>query len=394
MTSNRGSLALPSTPRELAHTHDVSPSGIVSTRFLAAALNMSHLRIVGWGTLVEEIPSIEGTTFLFTSPHGHEALVERDGLIATVDIGGGSADLRVAATTTDAVEEFIASVREVLPQTTADPEAPTAPVTFWSYHPMGVRSRRRQIAVPPWTECAENYSRQTFAELCTLMDGDFQPGAGGQLLLWNGPAGTGKTHALRSLAWEWRDWCRLHYITDPEVLFGDNASYMLDVLLNEDDSLSESSTVGRTADGTDASLPPIPRVDPRARDGRWRLLVLEDTGEMMSADARERAGQGLGRLLNVADGLIGQGLRILILVTTNEKITRLHPAVSRAGRCASSIYFSALPSDEARDWLTRHGIDPDRHRQADDWTIADLYAIRNGAQVSRDREPVGLGFTS
>ena len=44
----------------------------------------------------------------------------------------------------------------------------------------------------------------------------------------------------------------------------------------------------------------------------WRLLVLEDTGALLSADARERAGQGLSRFLNVVDGLIGQGLRVLV----------------------------------------------------------------------------------
>ena len=41
----------------------------------------------------------------------------------------------------------------------------------------------------------------------------------------------------------------------------------------------------------------------------------EDTGELLSADARERSGQGLSRFLNVVDGLIGQGLRVLVLVT-------------------------------------------------------------------------------
>jgi hypothetical protein len=293
---------------------------------------MSHLRIVGWGTLVEEIPPIDGITFSFTSPHGREALVERDGLVATVDIGSGSANLRVAATTADAVEEFIADVREVLPPGQADPEAPTVPITFWSYHPAGVRSRRRQITVPPWEECAANYPQETLAGLDALMGGGFQPGVGGQLIVWHGPAGSGKTHALRSLAWQWRDWCSLNYITDPETLFGDNASYMLDVLLDEEEAEAPKMHVTDTIGGSPES--DALRVDPRAADGRWRLLVLEDTGEMLSADARERAGHGLGRLLNVADGLIGQGLRVLILVTTNEKIGRLHPAVSRPGRCA------------------------------------------------------------
>jgi hypothetical protein len=54
-----------------------------------------------------------------------------------------------------------------------------------------------------------------------------------------------------------------------------------------------------------------------------------------AADAKEQAGQGLSRFLNVVDSIIGQGLRVLILVTTNEPLRRLHPAVSRPGRCAA-----------------------------------------------------------
>src|SRR5207248_7878403 len=83
----------------------------------------------------------------------------------------------------------------------------------------------------------------------------------------------------------------------------------------------------------------------------WRLLVLEDTGELLRPDAKSIIGQGLSRFLNVVDGLIGQGLRILVLVTTNEEIGTLHPAVARPGRCAANIDFTALPADGAAECL-------------------------------------------
>ena len=85
----------------------------------------------------------------------------------------------------------------------------------------------------------------------------------GRLILWHGVPGTGKTHALRALAWEWRRWCDFHYVTDPEELFG-SPKYMLDVLLDEDDD-----------------------------DSGWRLLILEDTGELLALDAGYQSGQGL-----------------------------------------------------------------------------------------------------
>ena len=66
-------------------------------------------------------------------------------------------------------------------------------------------------------------------------------------------------------------------------------------------------------------------------------------------------GQGLSRFLNVVDGLIGQGLRVLVLVTTNEPIRKLHPAVARPGRCAANVEFAPLAADEAAAWLDEHG---------------------------------------
>src|SRR5215207_1268095 len=92
---------------------------------------------------------------------------------------------------------------------------------------------------------------------------------------------------------------------------------------------------------------------PRRADGTrpWRLLILEDAGELLAADARAVAGQALSRLLNVTDGLLGAGLRALVLLTTNEPLRRMHPAVVRPGRTWAEVEFSALPADEANAWL-------------------------------------------
>jgi hypothetical protein len=89
--------------------------------------------------------------------------------------------------------------------------------------------------------------------------------------------------------------------------------------------------------------------------GRWRLLVLEDTGELLAADAKQQTGQGLSRLLNVVDGLIGRALRVLVLVTTNEPLQVLHPAVARPGRCAAKIEFRPFGAEEATRWLRERG---------------------------------------
>jgi hypothetical protein len=66
----------------------------------------------------------------------------------------------------------------------------------------------------------------------------------------------------------WAGLCSAHFIMDPEELFGRGGAYILDVL---------------TWDGD--------------RDDKWRLVILEDSGELIASDARTLAGQALSRLV-------------------------------------------------------------------------------------------------
>ena len=77
---------------------------------------------------------------------------------------------------------------------------------------------------------------------------------------------------------------------------------------------------------------------------------------------------------------------MLVLVTTNEALRNLHPAVSRPGRCVSQIEFGAFSADEAADWLGRRGARPIRRAG----TLAALYGGEPGHE-QRERLKIGFG---
>lgn len=297
-----------------------------------------------------------GKSIVVWTGHDGEALVSVGRGLALITWTPGSTNMYawIAAPTLEDANSTRAAVRDAFPDTTM--EEGQVEADFWFHTPNGPQNVSRKIDVPLWNDIQGNYGRDVRAELERVMF-HWQPGNGGRLLLWTGQVGTGKTFALRALACEWRSWCRLSYITDPEEFFG-KASYMMAALLSEN---SRETPVTR----------PVTTAEPVGTP-KWNLVVLEDCGEMLSRDAKERVGPSLGRLLNLTDGLIGQGLRVLVLITTNEESGALHDAVVRPGRCASQAIFKPLDMKDARQWREAHGID-----------VGDGLGIRSGATLAQ-----------
>jgi hypothetical protein len=231
---------------------------------------------------------------------------------------------------------------------------------FWHLTSHGsARVVYRDIGAPAWGDIHGNYSDSvdnSFSDLARLTPDTLE--GKGRLVLMYGPPGTGKTTAMRSLARAWQDWCHVDCVLDPDALFS-NTGYLMDLTLYD-----HASYRGIASD-------------------RWRLLLIEDCDSLVRDDSRRTAGQSLARLLSLTDGLLGQGRNIIVAITTNEELSRLHPAVTRPGRCLSRMQLDRLSPQEAARWLG----DRTDVNLSGGASLAELFAIRDGHLPGVEEQP-------
>lgn len=175
-----------------------------------------------------------------------------------------------------------------------------------------------KIDARSWAEVRGLYGASVQAAMDSLVEHRPNPDEARRLVLLHGAAGTGKTSAIRALLRAW-SWAEPVIVTDPESLLSDG-KYLQRTLLNGQ------------------------------HNSRWKLVILEDAESLLR---RSTGSDAISRMLNLCDGLLGQGLRCLFLLTTNTPLGSINPAVVRPGRCLANVEFGPLSAAEAAVILGR-----------------------------------------
>jgi hypothetical protein len=348
-----GSGAGPSSATRLVIDQALRPSEVGKLVFTEQVLNTEPFTAVV--TSARPLPSdkLVPGDFRIVREHvrsdGYEAYAVGERGSLGCDVTDHMTVVWISAPSRTGLEELLHELRAVLPEDEED--AGTVRVSLWrSSKRAGPASMSRSIEAPRWADVARNYPTSVRGHLAPLIHAEAST-TRGRLILWHGEPGTGKTSAVLALLREWAGWCDGQIITDPERMFED-AEYLLDVLMAGDVRWY---------------------LRRRDRTPRWKLIVAEDTDEYLRSDARRQSGPALGRLLNATDGILARGLPTIVLLTTNDEVGRLHPAVTRPGRCMTVTEFKRFSASEAREWLGQAHDVP-----AHGASLAELFHIRDG----------------
>jgi hypothetical protein len=246
-------------------------------------------------------------------------------------------------------------VPQVEPKETGRPKR--IPVGFWTVGGHGPSCSIRQIDVPDLDDIIGNYPKKVQTSLRRLR-GLKAPDQKGKIIVWHGPPGTGKTTAIRALAKEWAIdlGATVEVILDPEKVFG-QATCMTEILVDKDGPKQLHSAMRRRMPkprAVDLAEPDDDDDEDTDAPTPLRLIVLEDAGQFFEKGAAKTP--GFSRFLNMADGIVGQGLRCVFLLTANEHVAQLEPAIVRPGRCIGVTEFPLFSPTELKAWFKARGL--------------------------------------
>jgi len=198
-------------------------------------------------------------------------------------------------------------------------------------------------------EDAPTFEQQLIGSLSTSVSG---------AVVFRGEPGTGKTSFIRHLIAKLRESHRFYYLPLSACRFL-ASSDMVEFWLGQS------------------------RVAPDAH----KVVVLEDAEDLLMQRGTDNQAK-VSNLLNAADGLLGEFLRLSLILTINCKIDKLDPAITRPGRLIAYREFRRLGAAEARRLAKAKALQlPDQAN----YSLAEIYCARADLECSPRRS---IGFVT
>lgn len=293
-------------------------------------------------------------------------LFEIDGAAIFVKIlGDRIVKFRVGAETRRACNKIILGILGKLPKVKINEDSSKMDLHFWYTTKHGLSCTTKSIDCPNIDVAKRNYGEVVFRNIEALSKLE-SPWENGKIILWHGPPGTGKTNAIKILSSIWKEKFKnisTEFLIQPEEFIG-NTQNLVKLFLERDEFL-----------GNEEGEEPL------------RLVIIEDRADLFSANCRNNPAFSV--LLNLADGLIGHGSKVIFMITANEKVDdSFDEAVTRSGRCLDITHFGRLSIEESESWLADQEID---QKVTAPMTLAELYALKNN-RVLKSHKPEDFGF--
>ncbi len=208
-----------------------------------------------------------------------------------------------------------------------------------------------------------NYNTETLEDFKYIRDEYNKEKPFGRISIFTGPAGTGKTHLVKSLATSIEN-CNTIFIPIGLAPYLDKPSFM-DFLLN----FKEET-------GPD----------------RGFLFIIEDADQIL-IDRAEGNYSLLSAFLNFTDGIIGDCLNVRFLATTNSDFLKIDAAFKRSGRLLRYSNVGLLEPKKAEEVYHRLTKSNKSYTQAVALSdvYADSYSKMNGVTPEKKKQSLGFG---
>ena len=129
--------------------------------------------------------------------------------------------------------------------------------------------------------------------------------------------------------------------------------------------------------------------DERDEHRNLQFVVVMEDAEAVLMPRKVDTGFSVSAMLNLTDGLLGEGLNLQFICTVNCEIAELDPAIVRPGRLRTARDFRLLTHSEAIELARHRGLPVPRQRR--EYSLAEIY---NSDELNiSETQPTHLGFS-